>query len=107
MARFSAFSRGRIVGKAEEGAPRKKIRASVLKTDDTPSSLRAIDKVLAHARNDPDWDGTNSKAGGRPPELNPAELCTLKKFIHVEVGLAKVTMAYMRKRLPCLRRLPK
>ena len=107
MARFSAFSRGRIVGKAEEGAPRKKIRASVLKTDGTPSSLRAIDKVLAHARSDPDWDGSNSKAGGRPPELNPGELRTLKKFIHAEVGLAKVTMAYMKKRLPFLRRLSK
>ena len=62
MARFSAFSRGRIVGKAEEGAPRKKIRASVLKTDGTPSSLRAIDKVLAHSRSIPSGTATTPKA---------------------------------------------
>ena len=107
MARFSAFARGKTVGKAEEGAPRERIRASVLKKDGTKSSMRSIDHVLARARNDPVWQGEHSKAGGRPEALEPGELRKLSKFIHAEVGLAKVTMPYMKKRLPFLRRLSK
>ena len=107
MARFNAFTRGKIVSKAEEGAPRARIRASVLKKDGTQASLRSIDKVLAHARANPEWQGEDSQAGGRPPKLAPAELRHLKRFIHTEVGLAKVAMPYMRKRLPFLRCLSK
>ena len=107
MDRFTPFSRGKSVGKAEEGAPRNRIRTQVLKKDGTKSSLRSIDKVLAHARNDPEWQGSDSKAGGRPPALTPVEIRELKDFFHAEVGMAKVTMPYMKKRLPFLRRLSK
>ena len=106
-ARFNAFTRGKIVGKAEDGAPRERIRATVFKKDGAKASLKAIDKVLEHARADPEWQGEDSKAGGRPPKLTAPELRQLKRFIHAEVGLAKVTMPYMRKRLPFLRCLSK
>ena len=46
-ARFSPFARGRIAGKAEEGAGREKIRREVLKKDGTRASLRAIQGVLS------------------------------------------------------------
>ena len=106
-ARFSPFSRGRIVGKAEEGASRKKIQKHVLKKDGTRGSLRAIDKVLAHARNDPDWEGEDSSAGGRPANLNAEEQQQLRDLIDAEVGLAKMTIPYMKKRLLFLRRVSK
>ena len=61
-ARFNRFSRGRIVGKAEAGAPRDHIRRRVLKKDGAPASLRAIDAVLAKARADPEWEGLDSGA---------------------------------------------
>ena len=39
FARFSVFARGRIAGKAEEGASHKKIRRIVLKKDGRRGSL--------------------------------------------------------------------
>ena len=44
-ARFTPFARGKIVGKAEEGASKNKIRKSVLKKDGRRASVRAIDGV--------------------------------------------------------------
>ena len=44
-ARFTPSARGRIVGKADEGASRDKIRREVLKKDGKKASLRCIDKV--------------------------------------------------------------
>ena len=104
-ARFNRFSRGRIVGQAEAGVPRDRIRSNVLKKDGTPASLRAIDAVLAKARADPTWEGLDSSAGGRPRELCADEVQGLKDLIHAEVGLARVTIPYCRKRLPYLRRV--
>ena len=62
FARFSPFSRGRIIGKAEEGASRKKIRKEVRKKDGKQASFRAIDGVLQHHRSDPEWQGEDSAA---------------------------------------------
>ena len=58
-ARFNRFSRGRTVGQAEAGVVRERIRTSVLKTDGTAASLRAIDAVFAQARADPEWEGAD------------------------------------------------
>ena len=58
-ARFNRFSRGRTVGQAEAGVVRERIRTSVLKTDGTAASLRAIDAVFAKARADPEWAGAD------------------------------------------------
>ena len=99
FARFTPFTRGKIVGKWEEGAPRERIRKTVRKKDGRAANLRAIDGVIAHARADPDWQGENSSAGGRPQELSAEEQAKLKKLIEDEVGLARVTIAYCKKRL--------
>ena len=107
FSRFSTFARGRIVGKREEGASRESIRKTVLKKDGKRATLRSIDGVLATARDDPEWQGQDSSAGGRPQELDDKEVAKIKKLIHDEVGLAKVTVAYMKKRLPFLRRVSK
>ena len=90
-ARFTPFARGRIVGKFEEGAPRKRILHTVRKKDGKKATPRAIDKVLAHVRADSSWQGEDSQAGGRPQALTAAEVSQLKRLIHQEVGLAKVT----------------
>ena len=86
FARFSPFARGKIVGKAGEGASARKIRKSVLKQDGRGLSVRAVDAVIAKARADPTWQGENSSAGGRPAKLSVAEVARLKKLIHDEVG---------------------
>jgi hypothetical protein len=81
FARFSPFSRGRIIGKAEEGASRKKIRKEVRKKDGKQASFRAIDGVLQHHRSDPEWQGEDSAAGGRPQEFSGEETSKMKDFI--------------------------
>ena len=59
FARFSVFARGRIVGKAEEGASQQRIRRTVLKKDGRRGSLRAIQGIIEHSRKKPDYDGTS------------------------------------------------
>ena len=66
-ARFSTFAMSRIVGKREEGARLNQIRKTVPKKDGKRGSLRAINEVLRHAREDPDGQGKESSAGGCPP----------------------------------------
>ena len=105
FARFTPFTRGKIVGKAEEGVSAKRIRTSVLKQDGQPGSLRAINGVIGKARKDPGWQGENSAAGGRPPALSAADTNRLMQLIHDEVGIAKVTIRYCRKRLPSLKKV--
>jgi len=107
FARFSPFARGRIVGKAEEGATRNQIRKQVLKKDGKRGTVAAIDQVLAHAREDSDWVGEDSSAGGRPREVSVKEMKQIKKLIHDKVGIAKLNIPYLRKRLPFLRKLSK
>ena len=94
FARFSAFARGRIVGKADEGAPARRIRKEVRKKDGKMCNMRAIRSLLKKAREDPDYEGIDSSAGGRPQELSSKEQRQLKKLIQDEVGLAKITVPY-------------
>ena len=95
----------RIVGMAEAGARRVDIAKQVLNTDGQLGNLRAVDAILAHARADPAYAGTNSSAGGRRRELSPSEETQLQRFLEAEVGVSRVTIPFCRKRLPFLRRL--
>ena len=61
FARFSTFARGRIVGKAEEGAKEADIRRTVKKTDGRCGGLRSIQTIIQHARKNPDYEGANSQ----------------------------------------------
>ena len=106
FARFTPFWRGRIVGQAEAGEPRKNIRKNIRKKDGSCAGMRAIDALIAHGK-DKKYDGEDSKAGGRPRELTEQEEALLKKLIIDEVGLARVTIQYCQKRLKFLRRLSK
>ena len=103
--RFTPFVRGKIVGKAEVGVPQAQIRTSVPKKDGYAASRRAIQHLVAKAKPDPSWQGDDSSAGGRPQSLLPPEVQALKQLIHDEVGVARVTIPYCRKRLPCLKRV--
>ena len=93
FARFTAFQRGRIVGQAEAGEARKNIRKSCRKKDGRSAGMRAIDAIIAHAE-----ASENSSAGGRPRELTKQEEAKLQKLIVDEVGLARVTIPYCKKR---------
>ena len=105
FSRCTPFARGKIVGKAEVGVSTEHIRTAVRKKDGSFGSNRAIRDVLAKAKSDPAWQGQDSSAGGRPQRLSAAEVRALKQLIHEEVGVARVTIPYCRKRLPWLKRV--
>ena len=76
---------------AEAGARRVNIATHVLSTDGQPGNLRAVEAILAHARADPAYAGTNSSAGGRRRELSPSADTQLQRFLEAEVGVSRVT----------------
>ena len=103
--RFDAFTRGRVVGNWEAGATRKKIIQTVRKKDNSRSTVRAIDEIIAHFKKDPKWRGQDSVAGGRPRELTQKEQKQLVDFVFAKRGKAVVTVPYCKKRLSYLRRV--
>ena len=105
FARFSVFARGMIVGMHLQGASRQLIRKTVKKKDGKQGNLRAIDSVVAHARADPSWDGKDSSAGGRPRQLSSEQEQQVLGLVRRDVGVAVVTVRYLKKRLPFLRRI--
>ena len=105
FARLSTWDRAFICGMRRAKAPRSVIRKAVKKTDGTHPTLRAVDAVLANERNDPDYNGENSRAGGRPRALSAAEAKRVVQLVFAERGKARVTAAYCRRRLPFLRRV--
>lgn len=72
-ARFSPAARNRIIGMRLAGAKREDIRDKIRKTDGSKGNLRAIDNVLEHFHEDPDWDCSDSASGGRPRDLTARE----------------------------------
>ena len=72
-ARLDAFSRGAICALAENGFERTEIQKQVFKKDGTNPHIRAVDGVLAKKREDPNWRGLDSQAGGRPRALTQVQ----------------------------------
>ena len=92
-ARFKPFQRGRIIGQAEAGAPRRTIQKVSRKKDGTQANMRAMDAIIAHGR-DPEYEGEDSSRRGRPKELTKQEE-KLKQLIFSEVGLARLTIQFV------------
>lgn len=89
FARFTPYKRGKIGGKAEAGAALDKICKEALKKDGQRAGIRAIPKVIKHARDDSKWEGEDSAAGGRPPALDKKAVCMHSKFVRHGYGLLK------------------
>ena len=93
-ARFTPFQRGRIIGQAEAGAPRRTIQKVCRKKDGTQANMTAMDAIIAHGRN-PEYEGEDSSSGGRPKELTKQEEAKLKQLIFSEVGLARLSIQFV------------
>jgi hypothetical protein len=72
-ARLSPAARNRIIGMSMVGASRPEMCANVRKTDGHPPTVRAVTAVVAHFKEDPEWDGSDSSSGGRPRNITPSE----------------------------------
>ena len=81
MARLDAFARGAICALRAAGAKREDIAMSVRKKDGQRPHIRAVDAVLAKHKEDPDWRGEDSRAGGRPQVLTKADRDELLKLV--------------------------
>ena len=68
---------------------------------------RAVDRVIAHKKQYPDWRGGDSRAGGRPPAISDAQKKELVDLVFRERGSAVVTTKYCKRKLPFLRNLNK
>ena len=66
FARLDSFTRGQIHGLRQGEMSREEIRNKVTKKDGKRPTLRTIDNVLGKMRNNPEWRGEDSRAGGRP-----------------------------------------
>ena len=102
-ARLTPAARNRIIGMKMAGASRADMRNKVRKTDGQPPTLKSVDHILAHFAEDPEWDGENSSAGGRPRLLTAAQEKEIKKILERDVGKFVVTARYVKRKLVDLR----
>jgi hypothetical protein len=77
----------------------------VRKKDGTAVGLKAVDTVIAHKKEFPDWRGADSSAGGRPSAISEAQKQDLVDVVFAEKGRAVVTVKYCKRKLPFLRPL--
>ena len=77
-----------IYGLRLAGRGRGDICRSVQKKDGKYASLRAVDAVLAKKRANPCWLGQDSRAGGRPLSLTPAQRGQLRDLVFKMHGRA-------------------
>ena len=85
-ARLTPAARNRIIGMKMAGASRADMRNKVRKTDGQPPTLKSVDQILTHFAEDPEWDGENNSAGGRPRLLTAAQEKEIKKILERDVG---------------------
>ena len=105
FARLAPAVRNRIIGMKMAGAVRGDMRDKCRKTDGTKPSLRAVDVVLANFEEDPEWDGRDSSAGGRPRLLTSKEEKSIKRILERDVGKFVVTARYVKKKLKAVRKV--
>lgn len=103
--RFDTWARAEICALNEQGVPQEEIQERVLKKDGEPATYGAIHKVIRKKRQNPEWRGEDSSAGGKPPSLTTAEKRKLLELVFRERGKAVVTAKYCRKRLLFLRKV--
>jgi hypothetical protein len=102
-ARLSPLARGRIIGMREAGAERSVVADTVRKTDGSPADLKAISYTYKRFKEDPEYDGTDSSAGGRPRQLTNDQEKAVHEILLRDVGKVKVTARYIKRCLPDLR----
>ena len=103
FARLDAFARGAIWGMHCAGATRDEIMDTVSKKDGSPPSIKAIDATITRKKEDPEWRGEDSAAGGRPSLLSAADTKALTRLVFRARAKAVVTIKYCQKLLPQLR----
>ena len=105
FARLDVWARGEIWGLHSAGIKREEICTRVVKVDGTPPSLNAVDMVIAHKADNPQWRGAVGQSSGRPQSLSEAQKKLVLGLVFEERGRAKVTVKYCKQVLRFLRKL--
>ena len=105
FARLDVWARGEIWGLHSAGIKREEICTRVVKVDGTPPSLNAVDMVIAHKADNPQWRGAVGQSSGRPQSLSEAQKKLVLGLVFEERGRAKVTVKYCKQMLRFLRKL--
>ena len=103
--RLTPAMRNRIIGMRMAGASREDMRSKCRKSDGRKPSLTAVDGILAHFKEDPEWDGRDSCSGGRPRVFTPKQEKLIQRLLERDVGKFIVTARYVKKKLPSLRKV--
>ena len=105
FARLDVWARGENWGLHSAGIKREEIGKRVVKADGTPPCLKAVDAVIAHKAEDPQWRGAVGQSSGRPQSLSEAQKKLVLGLVFEERGRAKVTVKCCKQMLRFLRKL--
>ena len=97
------FAKGEVLGLARAGTPSRDNAASVLKSDGTHPSQRAVQQVIAAEEDIRRRDGERAPGTGRGRALTDKQRAAIVALVFKERGSATVTAAFCRQRLPFLR----
>ena len=84
--RLDVWTRGVIWGMHLGGLQRERMQDYVSKKDGSQVTLNAIDGVITKVKENPEWKGEDSSAGGRPRTLSDDQLKALVEIVFRNVG---------------------
>ena len=93
--RMDKFTRGVVWGMSLAGLKPKDIVGKVHKKDGVRPKVRAVQKFIAKKKRFPEWQGDDSRAGGRPQELSAGEQKSLVDLVFEERLYVQVLSAFM------------
>ena len=105
MARLTAFEFGQIKAHAYHDMGPSAIASVVKKTDGLHPSVQAVADDLAQLQKHPRWRGERALGSGRPRSTPRALDKLLVKEVFRSRGSKKVTVTYLKKKFPRLRRV--
>ena len=85
-------------------ATREDILKHAVKKDGTTPSATAIDDVIKHKKDNPEWKGECSDLVGRPSSLTEEQKKKVVRLVFQKRGAARVTVTYCKQLLLFLRK---
>lgn len=105
MAQLDAFAVGQIKAHAYHGLGPTAIAAMVKKPDNSHPSVQAVADVIAKLDADKNWRGERATGSGCPRKTSVKLDKLITKQVFKNRGQRKVTVSYLKKMLPALRKV--
>jgi len=105
FARLDAFARGQVIALHGVGLKPKQIRKTIRKKDASRPTPRAIRDCIKKFAENPEWRGENKAGPGRHRIINDKLQGQMKRLVFKERGSVLVTIKYLQKKIPKLRKV--